>query len=141
MLSGRDMAIVGAWCGGEAYCRQCVVKQMGVLFVELLEHGMRAMPKDWTPVYDAWSWQLMSRYAADHHAVERGYEEAAQYHDNCEASGGCKANQNEAGEWYCEACAQTLCDDCGKRLDWTQGEQDAAEYAAAEAGRDLLAWP
>lgn len=138
MLSGRDTVIVGMWDEAAALCRRCAIKRYGVLYVELLEHGLREPPDG---VTIKWGHESMCRFEADQAAVEWGYEEAEQYHDSCERGGGCEARQKEGGQWFCEACAQTTCEGCGERLDWSQGDQDAAEYAAAERGEDLPAWP
>jgi hypothetical protein len=136
MLSGRDVELVGMWDGSAAVCRHCAVKRYGVLYVELLEHKLREPPEG---MVIRWGHESMCRYAADEAAVERGFEEATEYHAECEYAG-CEAVERADGEWYCECCAMTCCEDCGKRLDWSLGDQHAAEYAAAERGEDLRVW-
>lgn len=134
MLSGVDLDLVGMWDESAALCRPCAVKRYGVLYIELLEARLRQPPEGMTI---RWGHESMYRWMADEVAEDRGHEEAEEYGAKGECEGmSCEAVEREPGDWYCERCAATCCEDCGKRLDWSPGMDQAAEYAAAERGED-----
>jgi hypothetical protein len=111
MIEGSDLDVVALFDGetSEELCWECAVRRLGSIHAERIRMGL-----------GQGRWEVTIRYRANETATQNGYE--------C----GCE-REVEHGE-FCENCAESLCGECGARLD--RIEEAPPALATVEGERD-----